>query len=144
MRARLLAFAALLFFLLALSPVMKRKTPHKAAVPRRQNDARTQTSHLFASETASGDNPVPDDSVLPLGGGTRQAAGLFFQIRVYFVSSTSKNSNVLSSVDYYLFFILEHIYEEWPLHRLRHPTLGFDIYLYSCKSCAQRVARCIQ
>ena len=85
MRARLVAFAALLFFLLALSPViiMKRKTPHKA-VPRRQNDARTQTSHFFASETASADNPVPDDSVLPLGGGTRQAAGLFFQIREYF------------------------------------------------------------
>ena len=78
MRARLVAFAALLFFLLALSPVMKRKTPHKA-VPRRQNDARTQTSHLFTSETASacsGDNPVPDDSVLLLGGGTPQAAGL--------------------------------------------------------------------
>ena len=50
------------FFLLALSPVMKRKTP---AVPRRQNDARTQTNHFFASETASGDNPVPDDSGLP-------------------------------------------------------------------------------
>ena len=77
MRARLVAFAALLFFLLALSPVMKRKTPHKA-VPRRQNDARTQTSHFFASETASGDNPLPDASVLPPGGGPRQAAGLFF------------------------------------------------------------------
>ena len=65
------------FFLLALSPVMKRKTPHKA-VPRRQNDARTQTSHLFTSETASacsGDNPVPGDSVSRFTPGRWYASG---------------------------------------------------------------------
>ena len=83
MRARLVASTALLFFLLALSPVMKRKTPHKA-VPRRQNDARTQTSHFFASETASGDNPVPDDSVVPLPGRWYASGWPFFLIRVYF------------------------------------------------------------